>query len=611
MTLAIASLFDESFYTGRAATASVPLPYIAGINGRGYMLDFSFALGRRESLQHRSIPMLRSQADTSNQPAEHSINPEGLWRRTQNSWHRGAGQRWLDRESDVEEGSDSTRFWTSKGLDVFTKFQLSLLNDTEQRRSSANTNLQLLSLGTHDYLADGAALLYSTDGFDTSETTVTGTSGSTITSIATDGYTVYITDGSNIYTTTKGAASASSWSTFDSDVLGYVKGRLMSGHDSICSNITASGTKVDIVTPALNSDFRWVGFADGPGYIFMAGYSGDKSLIYRTAVKADGTGLDTGVVAGELPDGEIIRSIQGYLGFLVIGSDLGVRFAQVVDGNVILGDLIDTDSPVFCFEPQGRFVWYGLSNYDSTSTGLGRLDLRSLNGSAPAYASDLMATTQGAVTSVITSGNRRLFTVAGSGVWAETDTKVASGTIDSGLISYGIVDQKVAGFVAMTTKPLVGSVEVWFSLDEGDFTLIGTATDEDSTTTEFPTPQDLADVFEIRLVVNAADGSDTVGPQVSRYTGKANPAASTGHFLVAPIRLHEELLIGGVEEPCVPSQELAILDELRLTRRVVLYQEASSTYTVTVEAIEWLPESPGRGNEELNGVCVVTMKTFS
>lgn len=616
MTIGISSPLDEPLFLGGASTIVAPRPYPAALNGRGYMLDFSTDLGRRLGIQHSSIQMLRAQADTSNQPAEHSLNPEGLWRRTQNSWHKGAGQSSLDRESDVEDGSDSARFRSSKGVEVFTKWQLSLLPDTESVLSSTETNLRHVTVGDYLYLAEGDALKYTDDL--SNWTTVTGTPGVDITSIATDGYHVYICcNASGMYVTTRGGATASQLVTTalaSDSVVGYVKGRLLVSKGAALYNITSSSPAA--LPSALftqdNSDFDWVAFAEGPGNAYALGFSGDKSLIYRLPLKDDGSGLNVPIVAGELPDGEVVRSGYGYLGFLNIGSDLGARFAEIdrSSGEVYLGDLIETTSPVLCFEGQGRFVWYGLTDYDSDSTGLGRMDLRTINGSTPAYASDLMTDGDGDVLSISTILGKRVFSVAGLGVFAQTDTRVASGTLDGGAFTYGLIDPKVGVFVAVSTRPLVGSVETWVSQDEGEFQYTGAMLVANSTYEQFPTDQTLTDQFEVRLILNRTDSNDEIGPYVQRSTMKANPAASTGYFLTVPIRLHEDLTIGGVDQPCIPSLELQLLDELRTRRRVVIYQEGDQSYTVTVEAIEWIPESMGRLNKQLNGLCVLTLKTL-
>src|SRR5688572_4888097 len=128
--------FGTPFFTGGTTTAEVPSRFDVALNGRPYMLDFR---EQGENMQRRSIQILRDQADTSDSPGEQSLNPEGLWRRSQESWERGAGQTYFDRRD-----SDPTRFRSSKGVDPFsTRWALGLLPDTASKRASANTNLLL------------------------------------------------------------------------------------------------------------------------------------------------------------------------------------------------------------------------------------------------------------------------------------------------------------------------------------------------------------------------------------------------------------------------------------------------------------------------------------
>ena len=68
---------------------------------------------------------VRDSVDQSTEPGEGAINPQGLWRRSQSSWHYGAGQEYSD-TADAEV----YRFNASKGIDVWSKGRLSLLRDT-------------------------------------------------------------------------------------------------------------------------------------------------------------------------------------------------------------------------------------------------------------------------------------------------------------------------------------------------------------------------------------------------------------------------------------------------------------------------------------------------
>jgi hypothetical protein len=609
--------FDEGFFEGGSVSSLVPGAYPIAIDGRPYLIDLKSGAFKRQSIQ-----ILRQQADNSNLPGEASINPEDLWRRAQQTWHLGAGQDYLDREE-----SQPSRFNASKGVDVWTKWKLSLLPDTVRKTpTSSNVNQNLMVAGSYLYWSDGATLRRTSDPTPTAPTftTITGTDTNPITSIASNGYTLWIAQGSQgVLSGNTGATSVASVITGNIGLVAYVKGRLMlagSGADkhriwnavtNVAVTTGATGVWPDPLLSHNNTDFQWVGFAEGLGNIYAAGYSGDKSLIYRITIEQDGTALDSPIVAGELPDGEVVRSIQGYLGYILIGTDKGVRFASADgQGNLTLGSLIRTDVPVRCFEPQDRFVWFGWSNYDATSTGLGRLDLSNFTGPlTPAFASDLMVTAQGTVTAVVTFGDRRYYAVSEYGLVGETGTLVSAGTIDSGKITYGIPDAKVSVYAQVKHEALLGTVTVDMSVDGAAFENLGLNNGTNTTDTSVPTGQRGGSTFELRLTL--ARGSTTVGPVLFRVTLRSYPGPSRGRIFIVPLLLHESIEIEGQEKYLNPLIELNRVESWITDHRLVLYQEASNSYSVFVEDYEWQPYNETADGSFWNGTCIVKLKSVT
>jgi hypothetical protein len=98
-----------TFYTGSGATTLVPNVFPVAINGRPYLVDL-----KAGSFQRQYDARVRDSVDQSAEPGESAINPQGLWRRSQSSWHYGAGQTYSD-TADAE----AFRFNTSKGVDVW------------------------------------------------------------------------------------------------------------------------------------------------------------------------------------------------------------------------------------------------------------------------------------------------------------------------------------------------------------------------------------------------------------------------------------------------------------------------------------------------------------
>lgn len=596
-------------YTGGGSSSDIVGVWDVALNGRPYMIDtrVSVYTGHSEFM-HASVPLIRNQADSSSSPSEASINPNDLWRRSQDTWHLGAGQSFLDRAD-----SDPARFHTSKGVDVWTKWQLSLLPDTDRKIVSANTNLILVAVGTRLYLIDGTAIRYTADITPDTPTftALTGISGTAAVGAATDGFhlwTAHGTDGLYQTDTTSGVTAKGVTGNLRG-MLAYAKGRLLASDNNVLYNIISVDTGTPAALPAAllthpNTNWTWVGAAEAPGFILVAGYSGDKSLIYKTAIKADGTALDAPSVAGELPDGEIVRAIQGYLGFVLIGTDKGVRFAAVDSaGNLTIGSLIPTTSSVKCFEPQDRFCWYGLTDYDAVSTGLGRLDLSMVTGPlTPAYASDLMVTGSGAVLSIATFQNLRVFAISGVGVYAQTTTLVATGTLESGQITYRLPDNKTAMFVDVKHDG-TGQHAESLSVDGGSFTVIGTHTTSDD---PFPAGQRSGARFELRTTLTAVA---TVGPTIRAVTLRAYPVASTVEMITAPLNLTQTLTLRNKSEVDIdPGFEVDAIKALRASRQLVTWQEGRKSWPVVVDDFEWRPTNQTHDFKGWNGTLVASLK---
>jgi hypothetical protein len=604
--MGISATLSHPFYGGAIAVAgsAVATRYPVALGGRGYLIDTE-----SNDWMWRTIPKLRPQQDTADQPSERSFNPEGLWRRSHESWHKGAGQTWLDRPE-----SDPYRFSSSKGIDPWTKWQFSLLPDTDKKRTSANTNVRVVPVGEYLYLSDGQSLLRTADITVDSPTwtTISGTPASNLVWVASDGYTVYLAYGTNgIYTTTRGAAAAASWVTGTVNRVAYVRGRVMASQGQMIYNITAAGALPAPLFTHPNTDWTWVGFAESLSQIYAAGFSGDKSIVYRTAVKADGTALDTPVTAAQLPDGEIVRSIQGYLGFILLGTDKGLRFASPdANGNLTLGALIDTNAAVNAFEGQSQYIWFGWTNYDATSTGLGRMDLTVFpSPGAPAYASDLMATTQGTVLSVATFQDRRVFTVSGQGVYAEDTTKVASGTIDSGYINFGVGEPKAPHYIDVRLQALNGgSYRAYIAEADDEFESVGLHTSS-STHDPFPVPNMTGDYFGVRLQLNRNSTTTTTGPVVARYTLQAEVAADVGTHIFLPVLLADRVDVDGYPDPRNPRTDLEYFRSIWQTKQRVLYQEGALNHEVILDDYEWRPYNRSkRENSAYAGVCVLKLK---
>lgn len=617
MGFLLSSLMSEPYYLGEGSSdlASTGLTDV-GLGSHSYIIDWKAQPG----ILHRSVPLLKQQSDQRDVPGEQSINPEGFWLRSGESWHRGAGQDLFDRKD-----SDPYRFRTSQGMNVWDKWHLNLLNSTDQKRSSANTNLKLAVAGSFLYLIDGTALVRTADitpGTPTF-TTITGTPGTAPTDIASDGFNILTAHGaSGLYKTTRGAATTASHITGTVNLIGFVKNRWIAANGRILYDVSALTVGGGGALPAAyfthpNTDFTWVGFAEGNAAIYLAGYSGDKSLIYRAALKTDGTALDAPIVAGQLPTGEQVTSIYGYLGrFVLIGTNKGWRLAIANDsGDLSIGELVTTTSSVLCFEGQGRFVYFGWTAFSSAATGLGRMNIGEFTSPdllVPAYASDLMVSGQtNPILSVATFQSLPVFAVSGVGVYAEDPSAlVASGYLDTGEIGYGITDFKLALFVDAQHEGEVGEHEISISNDGGAFSSLGLHHHDD-----FPRAvgQLVGRFFELRHTLYRDAIILTSGLTVHSWLLLSQPkVASVTTHIIATILIApqvEDNMGGTVFYDSY--EELLYIAALAREKEVTSWQEGPVAFSVIVEDYELNYSDLVQGSDGMNGFngsCTIKMK---
>ena len=329
------------------------------------------------------------------------------------------------------------------------------------------------------------------------------------------------------------------------------------------------------------------------------------------------------MVAGFLPDGELIYSMQGYLGFVLIGTSLGVRIGIVGgNGDLTIGALIPTDGPVLCFEGQDKFVWFGWSNYDGSvdRSGLGRIDLETFSNSeslAPAYASDLMAEAEavGATTSVVTFQGLRVFSVNGTGgsVWAEDpDVLVSTGYVETGLFDYGLTDTKLSLYVDVSFVEAGGSTTVQMGLNRQPFVTLATLTDSPS---PIGTGEARAEEFEIRVELARDSVDEGVGPTLRSFTVRALPASPNAEVIVVPLLIGPSIQqLNGFAHECDSFEQRDNVVSLCASKEVVLYREGAQSWSVVVDAYQLdVKDVFFNADEELgiNGTCLTRLKVVT
>jgi hypothetical protein len=617
-TFTLSYVNTPPYFSGTGSSSLVPSVFPVAIDGRPYMVDQKSGKFQRGYEQR-----VRDSQDTSTSPGEAAINPGGLWRRGQDSWHFGAGQIYAD----TAESKDY-RFYKSKGIDPWTKGQLSLLNATKRSLESANTNLftcVVESGGTeYLYVADGGVVRFSSNPYAATPTWTAVTTGSpttlpttAITGLETNGQNVYIAWTSNdIWYTTPGSTTATFfYPTSGTDdqtynAFGYAKGRGFAAVEQDLYQIGVGSGSHTIFYDNPDTTFRWVGAAAGQNAVYAAGHSGDKSLIYKITIKTDGT-LDVPVVALELPVGEIVSAIHGYLGFIAIGSNKGVRFCSTdSNSSLIAGALIPTTSAVNDFTSEDRFIWFAYTNYEGSS-GLGRLDLSNFTSiNTPAYATDLMYNSTGVVKSVASIGGKRAFAIAGVGVVVEDSANlVASGEIESGTWRWGIPDRKFVAKVDTRSTPLSGSIVSYLKTDNGDYQELGIWSSENDTENVFNGSDAKAIEAGFKFVFNRNATTTSSGPTLTRWMARAYVAPFRSQVFVVPIILHKSVNVKDKTYYYDVEEQQLFFDSLLESPRIITLQIGNFTHTVILEDIAW-ESSDSHGNSwTFDGTIVVTLRS--
>jgi hypothetical protein len=535
-----------------------------------------------------------------------------MWRRSADNWVGGAGQEHLD-----ATGADPRRFWRSRGIDPWTDNQFTLLPDTTSSLAAASLPTPILEVAdTYLYATTGTGTgtSYTADG--TTWTANTGGSGA-VAGICSDGQYVYVADAGGIRRTTPGTtALGAAWNAHVPTVMQFAKGRIMTAIGPAIYNVTSSSTPTALYTHG-NSSWTWVAFAEGPTHIFAAGYAGDKSYIYRIPIKTDGTGLDAPLVAGELPDGEIVTCIRSYLGFLFIGTNQGFRVAEATT-DLVIGPLINIGQAVYTFEGQGKHVWFGWSLLDQTFGGLGRIDLSKFTGPlTPAYATDLMCTVGQATTknvpatrASITFNGRLYFGVSYLGYYKASDSKVATGYIDLGWVGFGLVDTKILDRVVARCHPLRGAIRAFVATHTGQ-QYVGSQSTTGAVGFDVGAIESRSVRHRLVLWLDRSSADASRAPIIDRVTMHALPQVHRATEWFLPLRIADTITgLDSVERLRTPITDISNITNLADSPSdpLVTMVLGTQTYRVWIEDYQFIGDKPSEPGQIWSGTLLVRVK---
>ena len=454
--------FDVGVVATDAIWQNTDIAYDVAIGG----MPFIYAINDANPYVRQTAPYRKEQFDNQPEPGEQTLT--GWWIRSQSSFHEGAGITFYDPA--LIPGEGTSRFANSKGVDVWTEGQVTLLNDTLETYSTSSTPVIVgTNDGTNDCIvfSDGAALKKITMSGDTATTSTYTISPAqttdTFVSITTDGTRYFAACSSGIYVGTTSATTSSGVinAVGTNDVIvKFAKQRLMAGVANgiyeLNPNTTPSTTLPGTALPTVifthpSSTWTWTSICEGPNAFYYAGKNRNNSSIFKIGLTTGTTALGFPVLAvpteiAQFPVTEIINAIDVYLGaYMVICTSKGVRVAAIQnDGSIKYGPIIiEGDFKNIAFRDRFAYV----SGLVGTEAGLYRIDLSVDSGTLffP-FAKDLVATNTTSTAASIAflgSSDRVAFAVTGDGIWIEKNTeKVTSGFIKTGFIRYNTLEPK-------------------------------------------------------------------------------------------------------------------------------------------------------------------------
>ena len=603
-------------------------------------LPFFYAINDARPYVRQTAPFNKEQFDNGSEPGEQSLT--GWWLRSQSSFHNGTGIKFYDPSAGE---TVNYRFADSDNVDVWTKGQVTLLKETANMTGVTTGVYKLISVvdGSTDklvawtpanttinnYTASGTAVTYThvvTAGLDTATLAV-----------ATDGAHLFVADNDHIYSgeiATPTAGYSEYYNTGSGKVvLGWVKQRLVACIGASVYELTnAKGSSHALPTATYthpNADWTWSSISEGGSAIYAAGYLGGNSAIYKFTLSSNGSMpvLTSGIIAAQLPIGEIVYKIESYLGYLMIGTNKGMRVAKISDttGDLIYGPLIFEDTNgVHDFAFRDKYVW--AAGTVNGCAGLYRIDLDvEIETLRFAYAKDAyLSTAAGYATSVdfIGNSNQLAFTTSGSnGIAVQSATVLASsGSITTGKIRFSTLEPK-------NYKRLIARG----SFTSGTLTLSSLATNAGGSDTQFDhigyslevdpvevttTQPEVAQEFLAYKFTFDRDTTDTTaGPTFKGYQAKATIATPRQRIIQFPvycfdIETDRFNTVVGFEGRAF--ERIKLLEEIEKTGDVLTWQDLTtgeSQQAVIQQVTFTRMTPPDKRFDGFGGVAEITIRT--
>ena len=591
---------------------------------------------RRVTAQYR-----KQQIDQTREPGEQTLT--GWWLRSQSSFHLGAGAKFFE---PAQDESLRFQFTASKGLNIWTRGQITLLDDTASfYTGSVGTTYETQLLGVNDgtdncvLISDSTDLKKKTSGGTTTTYTQTGTA-SRIFSVTTDGKRYFFVNTTkvhrgNISGTTSDTEIYNLGSTATRATIRYVKQRLIVAIGPAIYELNPNASSATALPTALythpNPDWVWSSIAEGPQAIYISGYdpSGSSSSVFKITLDPTTPNslgfptLNIPTVVIDLPENEFIYDFDVYLGeYAVLATSKGARVGVAnANGDITYGPLLYKDKPSYgiAFRDTYAFVTTQIDG----EAGLARIDLSTTvfsNLLFFPYTWDLVAS--GTASSALQvaffgTSNRAAFTV-GNDVWAEdTANKVTSGYLQTGFVRYNTLEDKIYKFLTPRFDTTDGGMDVYSIAADGSVVSIGTypqGSEVDQIGIPYPaTPQQY---LGFKFVFSRSSTDTSKGPLFTGYQVKTLPSIPRQRLIQYPVFCYDHEMdkfnnaVGYEGSAYSRMSQLEQVENVGDTVRVEDFRTGES-YLGLIEELDFVNRTPtDKRFSGFGGTLLITIRTI-
>jgi hypothetical protein len=338
--------------------------------------------------------------------------------------------------------------------------------------------------------------------------------------------------------------------------------------------------------------------------------------------------LTSAITAAEMPAGETVFKISYYLGYMAIGTNQGMRVADVnsTDGTIAYGPLLfQSTQPVYDFAFRNKYIW-AATGVDG-QVGVTRVNLGIEIGQLIfAYAYDLYDAndTLGRFTTAcafIGDTDRLSYCNAGNGtdgkVYIESAINlIPEGSLRTGFIRYNTLENKIFKLI----QPRIDTTDGAFDIESIDATgaaySLGTYA-QGSTVPELNIsyPAGAQQYLGFRFTMSRSSTDATKGPLFTGYQVKALPAIPRQRLIQYPLFCYDHEMdkfgneIGYEGSAYVRMGQLESVENVGDTVQVNDFR-TGETYIGLIEEMDFINKTPSdKRFSGFGGTLLVTIRS--